>query len=78
MKLFIYFFQNQATDTPLSGEERQRFQNQLQAQLSQLSEDSGAAPQPMRMPQPREPVRLPKPFLDGDLDFVSNYSIYIR
>lgn len=68
---FIKILQNQATDTPLFGEERQRFQNQLQVQLNQISEDSGAAPQPLRMVQPREPMKLPKSFLDSDLDFVS-------
>jgi len=56
----------------LVGEERQKFQNQLQLQLSQITESAAAQqPQPIRMIQPREPAKIPKPFLDADLDFVS-------
>lgn len=71
----------------MSNEERQRFQNHLEIQLHQITQNEPQdvvqqqqqqqqQQQPLRIRQSREqPVKFQKSFLDGDLDFVSFQSM---
>lgn len=59
----------------MSSDERQRFQNHLQIQLHQItqneSNDAMQRQSPKIIQTVDQPVKSQKSFLDGDLDFVS-------